>query len=111
MSSSMAFCAARFTSAGAGKSGKPCDKLMALYCSASRVISRMTDSVNCSALRERRGLVAVADSGFAGFVFSAIEPAVDVRVASHDLHILARFRERNRLHKFRGFAIVLPRRP
>src|SRR5256885_15498054 len=33
-------------SSGAAKSGKPCDKFTAPCLSASRVISRMTDSVN-----------------------------------------------------------------
>jgi len=33
-------------SAGAEKSGKPCDKFTAPYFNASRVISRITDSVN-----------------------------------------------------------------
>src|SRR5215475_7480683 len=41
--------AASFTACGAAKSGNPCDRLTALCASLSRVISRMTDSVNCSA--------------------------------------------------------------
>src|SRR5689334_3997630 len=39
-------------SSGAAKSGKPCDRLTAPYFSASRVISRITDSVNRLALRD-----------------------------------------------------------
>jgi hypothetical protein len=42
------------TSSGAGKSGKPCDKLIAPCATESRVISRITDSVNDDALREGR---------------------------------------------------------
>src|ERR1035441_2509601 len=46
MSASMASAAALFRTAGAGKSGKPCARLMAPCASARRVISRITDSVN-----------------------------------------------------------------
>src|SRR2546429_9375614 len=46
--------ATRLTSSGAAKSGNPCDRLTAPYFMASRVISRMTDSVNWLALRETR---------------------------------------------------------
>src|ERR1700730_5381245 len=65
MSSDIACRAASFTSAGAGKSGKPCERLTALCFSAKRVISRMTDSVNCSAFAEsiRRAICAMEDSG------------------------------------------------
>src|ERR1700692_1750492 len=52
MSSAMAWRAASLISAGAAKSGKPCDRLTAWCSSARRVISRMTDSVNCSALAD-----------------------------------------------------------
>src|SRR6478735_7860304 len=45
----MARHAASFTTAGAAKSGKPCDRFTPRYCWLSRVISRMTDSVNCVA--------------------------------------------------------------
>jgi hypothetical protein len=41
--------AASFTAAGAAKSGKPCDRLTPPTRSLSRVISRITDSVNCVA--------------------------------------------------------------
>src|SRR5437667_7433224 len=54
MSSSMACIATRLTSSGAAKSGKPCERLTAPYFRASRVISRITDSVNWLALRETR---------------------------------------------------------
>ena len=50
-SASIASMAACFTNAGAGKSGKPCARLMASCSNASRVISRMTDSEN-TAVRE-----------------------------------------------------------
>src|SRR5262252_5469564 len=45
----MAAQAASFTACGAAKSGNPCDRLTAWCASLSRVISRMTDSVNCRA--------------------------------------------------------------
>src|SRR2546430_365572 len=54
MSSAMALRAASLISSGAAKSGNPCDRLTAPYFIASRVISRMTDSVNWLALRETR---------------------------------------------------------
>src|SRR5712664_1367428 len=54
MSSAMACIATRLMSSGAGKSGKPCERLTAPYFIASRVISRITDSVNRLALRETR---------------------------------------------------------
>src|SRR5229473_5816065 len=50
----MACIATRLMSSGAGKSGKPCERLTAPYFIASRVISRITDSVNKLALRETR---------------------------------------------------------
>src|SRR2546421_5513473 len=53
-SSAIACIATRLTSSGAAKSGKPCERLTAPYFIASRVISRMTDSVNWLALRETR---------------------------------------------------------
>src|ERR1700687_5629853 len=55
-SAAMASCAARLISAGAEKSGKPCARLTASYCIACRVISRITDSVKCSTLSERKCL-------------------------------------------------------
>src|SRR5215471_12145826 len=52
MSALIALQAASFTAAGAGKSGNPCERLMPPLASLRRVISRITDSVNCNALRE-----------------------------------------------------------
>src|SRR5215467_5009582 len=52
MSLSIASIARRLMSSGAEKSGKPCDRLTAPYFIASRVISRITDSVNRLALRD-----------------------------------------------------------
>src|SRR5712692_10055660 len=49
MSALMAAHAASLTAAGAGKSGNPCDRLTPPYRWLRRVISRMTDSVNCVA--------------------------------------------------------------
>src|SRR2546423_15669627 len=50
----MACMATRLMSSGAAKSGKPCERFTAPYFIASRVISRMTDSVKRLALRETR---------------------------------------------------------
>src|SRR4051812_41229712 len=49
-SASIAALAASFSSVGHGKSGKPCARFTAPRSRASRVISRMTDSVKVSAL-------------------------------------------------------------
>jgi hypothetical protein len=49
-SSWIAAIAAAFTSGGAAKSGKPCERFTPLCRSFSRVISRMTDSVKWVAL-------------------------------------------------------------
>src|SRR5258708_39412470 len=70
MSSEMACRAASLTSAGAAKSGKPCERLTAPCFMARRVISRMTDSVNCSAFAEimRREICAIFDSGLLIFL-------------------------------------------
>src|SRR5262245_5812876 len=50
----MASQAARLMSSGAGKSGKPCERLTAPWASAWRLMSRMTDSVKLEALAETR---------------------------------------------------------
>src|SRR5260370_40696537 len=64
MSSEMALRAASLISSGAAKSGKPCERLTAPCFKARRVISRMTDSVNCSAFAEsmRREICAIETS-------------------------------------------------
>src|SRR5277367_450219 len=112
ISAEIASCAARLISGGAGKSGKPCERFTAPWRSARRVISRITDSVKRSAFRESVGLAARARSGWAGFIWlSSINPAINVRVARHDLHVLARLGERNRVHEFGSLAVRLPRRP
>src|ERR1700682_2907276 len=54
MSSAMACIATRFMSSGAAKSGKPCERFTAPYFIASRVISRITDSVKRLAFRDTR---------------------------------------------------------
>src|SRR5437867_2893576 len=51
-SASMARIAAALISDGAEKSGKPCERFTALCNKAWRVISRITDSVNCNGLEE-----------------------------------------------------------
>src|ERR1700730_1527850 len=62
MSAAIASCAARLISAGAGKSGKPCDKLTAPYSKAWRVMSRITDSVKWATLELRRDFCWMAVS-------------------------------------------------
>src|SRR5208282_91673 len=61
----MAWRAASLTSMGAAKSGKPCERFTALFFIARRVISRITDSVNCSAFAEsiRRAMCVMLVSG------------------------------------------------
>src|ERR1700719_993839 len=110
MSAAIASCAARLISAGAAKSGKPCERLTAPYRSARRVISRITDSVNCSALAERRSLAARARSALTGFILwlRSVEFSINGCVTSDDFDVLARFGERNRVDKLRDFAVVLP---
>src|SRR5258708_23089880 len=64
MSSKMALRAASLISSGTAKSGKPCERLTAPCFKARRVISRITDSVNCSAVAEsmRREICAIETS-------------------------------------------------
>src|SRR5215813_12703385 len=81
----MACIAARLMSSGAGKSGKPCERFTAPYFIASRVISRMTDSVNCEALRETRPDVV----GAGELMTKTNQPQMDT-----DLH---RFRQKRTL--------------
>src|SRR5580658_1995106 len=71
MSAAIASCAALLINAGAGKSGKPCERLTSLCCRAKRVISRITDSVNCADFQESCGLVAGDACGFTGFILCA----------------------------------------
>src|SRR5215472_14924768 len=65
MSSAIALRAASLISSGAAKSGKPCERFTAPCFIARRVISRITDSVNCSAFAEsmRREIWAIVESG------------------------------------------------
>src|SRR3989442_15003971 len=65
MSSAIALRAASLISSGAAKSGNPWDRLTAPCFNARRVISRITDSVNCSAFAEsmRREICAMEGSG------------------------------------------------
>src|SRR5438067_5764883 len=110
MSSEIAWRAASFISAGAAKSGKPCERLTALCFIARRVISRITDSVNCSALAEiiRRDTSAIFISGVlifptypsaanltalrsrhgGGLRTGSINHPVQRGVAQHDLHVV-----------------------
>src|ERR1035441_364158 len=54
MSSAMAWAAASLSAAGAGKSGKPCARVVAPWPMPRRVISRMTDSPNREMRRLRK---------------------------------------------------------
>src|SRR5580704_16302243 len=113
MSAAIASCAARLISAGAGKSGKPCERLTALYCKARRVISRITDSVNCDAFAESCALAITARSGWAGFIWflCPVNFAVDARIARDDLYIFARLSKRNRVNELSNLAVILSRVP
>src|SRR5580704_8845754 len=112
MSAAMASCAARLISAGAGKSGKPWERLTALFAMARRVISRMTDSVKSLTLWESSMLVAAAGGcGFAGLIVLPVKLPVNFRVARDEFDILAGLRERNRVDEFGGLAIRLARSP
>src|SRR5262249_55136874 len=96
ISSEMACRAASLIASGAAKSGKPWDKFTALCFSASRVISRITDSVNCSALAEimRREISAIVDSGELIFLRGAVHvgSAAAARLAFHSVEAFARRR-------------------
>jgi hypothetical protein len=60
-----------------------------------RFVRGRTDPVNCSAFAQSLDLTAAAGAGFVGFIFDAIQSAIDVGVARYDLNVLARLRERN----------------
>src|ERR1700679_2193903 len=79
----MAARAASFTSAGAGKSGKPCARLTALYSRARRFISRITDSVNFSALVEIMLRAACASFSAVGRASAELVIGVRPRFRSH----------------------------
>src|SRR5208282_1264325 len=110
-SAAMAWRAASLISAGAGKSGNPCAMLIAPCCMASRVISRITDSVNRPAFSETRGRACVAARFIAGrgSLLDPAQAAIDGGVARDDLHVLARFGDGNGLDEFRHL-VVLPLR-
>src|SRR5580704_4998910 len=109
MSAAIASCAARFISMGAGKSGNPCDKFTALYWMANRVISRITDSVNCAVFDESSGQMFAVRGEFDRFIFLAtIQLAINVSVARDYFHVLARLGERDRVHELSEVPIRLP---
>src|SRR5579863_2044614 len=118
MSAAMACCAADLISAGAGKSGKPCERFTAPCFSARRVISRITDSVKRSAFAERRELAfargaATALFGVAGFMLRSVEPAINVGVARNHFDVVACLRKWDRVYELGRLAIGLaggPRR-
>src|SRR5262249_44212673 len=68
--------AASLIACGAGKSGNPCERLTPPYNSLSRVISRITDSVNCVAFLEpvNFDIIAAYDTrGYAAFLRRAVD--------------------------------------
>src|SRR5688500_9084541 len=75
----------------AGKSGNPCDRLTASCSWASRVISRMTDSVNWVAFLEPRGFMS---GDYIGLI-CRVEPAIVLGRSEQPLHVLLRFRVRD----------------
>jgi hypothetical protein len=90
------FCATpKFWSSGEGFPTGKRERSITLCCNARRVISRMTDSVNCSAFADSFDLTAAAGAGFAGSIFDAIQSAIDIGVARYDLNVLAGLRERD----------------
>src|SRR5580658_6412092 len=112
MSAATASCAARLISAGAGKSGKPCERLTALFAMARRVISRITDSVNSATLCDSSNLVAASiGCGFAGFIRFPVKLSINFGVARNQFHVLARLGERNRIDELGRLAIRLPGGP
>src|SRR5687768_2657065 len=82
----MAATAASLTATGAPKSGNPCDRFTPPYCWLSRVISRITDSVNCVALREPRSL----DMRIRLPVSLFVEPSIILRRSQDALHVVLR---------------------
>src|SRR5690242_6692968 len=114
MSCAIASRAASLISAGALKSGNPCARFSALCAIASRLISRMTDSVKCAvrALRKRRrGAISRATDPIYSSLLRPVQPAVQIRVAQHELDVLPRLGYRDRLDKFRGLLVLRPREP
>src|SRR6266498_765756 len=68
----MAAMAALLTADGAGKSGNPCERFTPPWRSLSRVISRITDSVNCVAFFDPVSLDMIWEefyADFRGFLF------------------------------------------
>src|SRR5260370_8188881 len=92
MSSEMALRGASLISSGAAKSGNPWDRLTAPCFKAKRVISRITDSVNCSAFAEsmRREICASERSG------AVIAPSQNDEIMSLGTHIPRPRKERSR---------------
>src|ERR1700691_2836308 len=79
---------------------------------AKRVISRITDSVNCSVFAESSGLMFVVSGDFDGFLLlGTVKLAINYRVARDDLHILARLGAQDRIHKVGKVADRVPRGP
>src|SRR5689334_17568077 len=91
MSARIASHAACLIGIGAAKSGKPWERLTALWRCASRVISRMTDSVNELAFCDRRLRLMAAILAWR----SAVENAVILGSPDDPLHVVLRLGERN----------------
>src|SRR3954452_19785332 len=80
----MAAQAASFSSGGHGKSGKPCPRLMAPYCAASRNVSRITDSVNRPALAL---VLGISRSWRTGALTTTWSPDHDIRLRVAGDHV------------------------
>src|SRR5258708_5153808 len=80
-SASIAAFAASFSSCGHAKSGKPCARLIASCWIASRVMSRITDSVKLAAFRETRMFAIVCPSILRVVPGAAASEVGDARLA------------------------------
>src|SRR6185369_900555 len=99
----MASLAAALISSGALKSGNPCARLTALCSMASRLISRITDSVKFAVRSLRnRSRESMTISREYSSLLGPVKSAVNVGVSDHDLDVIAGFGEGDRLDEFGG---------
>src|SRR5258708_1961231 len=100
----MASRAAVLMSSGALKSGNPCARFTALCSMASRLISRITDSVKFAVRslrnRSRESMTICRDYSS---LLRPVKSAVNVGVSDHDLDIVASFGEGNGFNEFGRF--------
>src|SRR5882724_12011137 len=100
----MASLAAALMFSGALKSGNPCARFTALCSIASRLISRMTDSVKLEvrSLRNRSRESMTICREYSSLLGS-VKSAVHIGVAHHDLHVITGLSEGNRFDELRRF--------